>query len=156
MQRGQPRPRSQRQLRIGELIRHTLAQLIERGEAHDPGLTGIPITVTEVRVSPDLRNATAFVMPLGGSEREAVLESLNRAAPFFRRRIGKEIDLRRLPNLTFQIDLSFDAADRVDALLRMPVVSADIDEDDEDDEADEDEGDDADAADGDVPRGDGA
>jgi ribosome-binding factor A len=130
MQRGEPRSRSQRQLRIGELIRHALAQMLERGEAHDPGLAGVSITVTEVRVSPDLRNATAFVMPLGGANREAVLESLGRAAPFFRRRIGQEVDLRRLPNLSFQIDSSFDTADRIDALLRAPGVSADLDADD--------------------------
>lgn len=152
MQRGEPRPRSQRQLRIGELIRHALAQLLERGEAHDPGLAGISITVTEVRVSPDLRNATAFVMPLGGAGREGVLESLNRAAPFFRHRIGKEVDLRRLPNLSFQIDSSFDTADRIDALLRTPDVSADLEEDEWGDEAPDDAGED----DENRRRGDGA
>jgi len=132
MQRGEQRPRSQRQLRVGEVIRHALAQLLERGEAHDPGLTGVSITVTEVRVSPDLRNATAFVMPLGGAESDAVLKSLNRAAPFFRRRVGQAVDLRRLPNLSFEIDSSFDNANRIDALLRTPAVSADIDADADD------------------------
>ncbi len=129
MQRGESRSRNQRQLRVGEVIRHVLAQMLERGEANDPGLAGVSITVTEVRISPDLRNATVFVMPLGGANREAVVESLNRAAPFFRRRIGGEVDLRRLPNLSFQIDSSFDTADRIDALLRTPDVSADLDED---------------------------
>lgn len=126
MQRGETRSRSQRQLRVGELMRHVLAQMLERGEAHDPGLAGVSITVTEVRVSPDLRNATAFVMPLGGANREAVLQSLARAAPFFRRRLGQEIDLRRLPNLSFQLDSSFDTADRIESLLRTPDVSADL------------------------------
>ena len=126
MRQGAPRPRSQRQLRVGELIRHTLAQSLERGEAHDPGLAGVSVTVTEVRVSPDLRNATAFVMPLGGEDRDEIVASLNRAAPFFRRRIGAEIDLRRLPNLSFQLDASFDNANRIEALLRTPAVSADL------------------------------
>lgn len=126
MKRGESRPRSQRQLRIGEVIRHALAQLLERGEAHDPGLDGVSVTVTEVRISPDLRNATAFVMPLGGGDADAVLQSLNRAAPFFRRRIAEVVDLRRLPALSFQLDISFDNADRIDALLRTPVVAADV------------------------------
>lgn len=82
MKRGESKSRSQRQLRIGEVIRHVLVQLIDRGEANDPGLDGVSITVTEVRVSPDLRNATAFVMPLGGTGSDEILESLNRAAPF--------------------------------------------------------------------------
>jgi ribosome-binding factor A len=126
MGRGDTRPRGQRQLRVGELIRHALAQSLERGEAHDPGLVNASITVTEVRVSPDLRNATAFVMPLGGGDAEEVLQSLNRAAPFFRRRIGEEVDLRRLPNIAFELDSSFDNATHIDELLRMPSVSADI------------------------------
>ena len=126
MGRGETRARSQRQLRIGELIRHALAQSLDRGEAHDPGLTGASITVTEVRVSPDLRNATAFVMPLGGADGDVVVASLNRAAPFFRRRIGGAVDLRRLPNLSFELDFSFDNASHIDRLLRTPVVSADI------------------------------
>ncbi len=126
MGRGDIRSRGQRKLRVGELIRHALAQSLERGEAHDPGLAKASITVTEVRVSPDLRNATAFVMPLGGDDAEEVLQSLNRAAPFFRRRIGKEVDLRRLPNLVFALDSSFDNANYIDELLRKPSVSADI------------------------------
>lgn len=126
MKRGEPRPRSQRQLRIGEVIRHAIALLIERGEAHDPGLDGVSITVTEVRVSPDLRNATAFVMPLAGADRDEIIESLNRAAPFFRRRVAEAVDLRRLPTLSFELDVSFDNADYIDALLRTPVVAADV------------------------------
>ena len=127
MKRGEARSRSQRQLRVGEVIRHALAQTLERGEAHDPGLEGVSITVTEVRVSPDLRNATAFVMPLGGTDVGPVLESLTRAAPFFRRRIASEIDMRRLPALSFQLDQSFDNACHIDDLLRSPAVAADVD-----------------------------
>ena len=126
MKRGESKSRSQRQLRIGEVIRHVLVQLIDRGEANDPGLDGVTITVTEVRVSPDLRNATAYVMPLGGTGSEEVLESLNRAAPFFRRRVAAEVDLRRLPSLSFELDVSFDNADHIDTLLRSPAVAADV------------------------------
>jgi len=126
MKRGESKSRSQRQLRIGEVIRHVLVQLIDRGEANDPGLDGVSITVTEVRVSPDLRNATAFVMPLGGTGSDESLESLNRAAPFFRRRVAAEVDLRRLPSLSFELDATFDNADHIEALLRSPAVSADV------------------------------
>ena len=126
MKRGESKSRSQRQLRIGEVIRHVLVQIIDRGEAHDPGLDGVTITVTEVRVSPDLRNATAFVMPLGGKDSDEILASLNRASPFFRRRVASEVDLRRLPSLSFELDASFDNADHIDALLRSPAVSADV------------------------------
>lgn len=138
MKRGESRPRSQRQLRVGEVIRHALVQLLDRGEANDPGLDGVSVTVTEVRVSPNLRNATAFVMPLGGTDSEEILESLNRASSFFRHRIAGEIDLRRLPTLSFEIDDSFDNAGKIDALLRNPVVAADIqaaDPDVDDDES---------------------
>jgi ribosome-binding factor A len=126
MKRGESKSRSQRQLRIGEVIRHVLVKLIDRGEANDPGLDGVTITVTEVRVSPDLRNATAYVMPLGGAGSDEILVSLNRAAPFFRRRVAGEIDLRRLPSLSFELDVSFDNADHIEALLRSPIVSADV------------------------------
>lgn len=126
MKRGESRPRSQRQLRVGEVIRHALVQLLDRGEANDPGLDGVSVTVTEVRVSPNLRNATAFVMPLGGTGSDEILKSLNRASSFFRHRIAGEIDLRRLPTLSFELDDSFDNAGRIDALLRNPVVAADI------------------------------
>lgn len=126
MKRGESKSRSQRQLRIGEVIRHVLVQLIDRGEANDPGLDGVTITVTEVRVSPDLRNATAYVMPLGGAGSDEILVSLNRAAPFFRRRVAAEVDLRRLPSLSFELDATFDNADHIEALLRSPTVSADV------------------------------
>ena len=128
MKRGDSKSRSQRQLRVGEVIRHVLAQTLERGEAHDPGLDGVSITVTEVRISPDLRNATAFVMPLGGADAGPVLESLTRAAPFFRRRIAGEVDLRRLPALSFVLDDSFDNASHIDTLLRSPNVAADVED----------------------------
>lgn len=159
MKHGEPRGRSQRQLRVGEVMRHVIARMLERGEAHDPGLAGVSITVTEVRVSPDLRNATAFVMPLGGVGGDGddampgatLVETLNHAAPFFRRRLGEEIDLRRLPNLHFELDSSFDNATRIENLLRTPAVSADLATDRHDDP----DGDPEDPAAGDS-RGDGA
>lgn len=115
---------SQRQLRVGEELRHALAWLLERGEVHDPGLAGTTITVTEVRVSPDLRNATAFIVPLGGGDVPAILESLTRARPFLRRSIAKTVRLRRVPDLTFAADESFDTASRIDALLRQAGVTS--------------------------------
>ena len=127
MKRSGSKSRSQRQLRIGEVLRYALVRVLERGEARDPGLEGVSITVTEVQISPDFRNATAFVMPLGGTDADIVLESLTRAAPFFRRVVASEIDMRRLPALTFQLDHSFDNAGRVDVLLRSHTVVADLD-----------------------------
>lgn len=127
MKYSEPRDRSQRQLRVGEVIRHALVRALGRDLARDPGLQGVSITVTEVRVSPDLRNATAFVMPLGGADADSVIDSLTRAASFFRRCIASEIDMRRLPMIKFQLDHSFDNANRIDVLLRSPAVVADVD-----------------------------
>ena len=115
------RPPSQRQLRVGEQVRHVLSDLLARGEVHDPDVADHSITVTEVRISPDLRNATAFVLPLaataGDSETETILAGLGRAAPFLRGRIGKQLNLRFAPQLTFVRDDGFDRAARIDALL---------------------------------------
>ena len=95
------------------------SQSLERGEAHDPGLDGVSITVTEVRISPDLRNATAALScPSGGTDAGPVLETLARAVPFFRRRIAGEVDMRRLPTLSFQLDESFDNASHIDSCSR--------------------------------------
>lgn len=132
MKRKESSSRSQRQLRVGEVIRHALVRMLGRGEARDRGLEGVSITVTEVQISPDFRNATVFVMPLGGADTDRVLEGLTRAAPFFRRRIASEIDIRRLPALTFQLDRSFDNASRIDVLLRSPSVVADLDSEPDD------------------------
>ena len=112
---GLPGPR---QLRVGEVIRHALSHVLHRGEANDPGLDGVSVTVTEVRVSPDLRRATAFVMPLGGADAAELVANLRRAAPFLRRRIGKAVALKRLPELSFDLDSRFDNADRINALLQ--------------------------------------
>jgi len=109
---------SQRQLRVGEMLRHVIAGVIERGELRDPQAAGIPVTVTEVRVSPDMRNAIVFVVPLGGRDTATVVEALRRAAPFLRRRMAEEVTLKFLPALKFEADTAFEHATKIDKLLR--------------------------------------
>lgn len=111
------RPPSQRQLRVGEELRHVLAAVMERHELHDPMLAGIDVTVTEVRISPDLKNATVFVATMDHGGVEDTVVALDRASPFLRRRIGERVRLRHVPRLRFEADRSFDNADRIDALL---------------------------------------
>jgi ribosome-binding factor A len=122
------RGHSQRQLRVGEEIRHLLAELLERGGMRDPDLREASITVTSVDVSPDLRNATAFIMPLGGQDKERLLAAMKRAAPWFRARVSEKAGLRSAPDIRFQLDTTFDEADRIGSLLRRPDVARDIDE----------------------------
>ena len=119
---------SQRQLRVGEALRHALSDVLERGNLRDPAFRNISITVTEVRASPDLKNATAFVMPLGGEAADAIVEALGRAAPFLRSAIAKQVELRHVPRLQFKVDRSFGQADHIDALLRQPQVARDLGE----------------------------
>ena len=111
------RSASQRQLRVGELVRQGLADILQRGEVRHPDVLGVPITVTEVRMSPDLKAATAFVLPLGGEKTPEVLAGLRLSAPFLRGRVGREIKLRFAPTLRFEADPSFDAAEHIGALL---------------------------------------
>ena len=120
------RERSQRQLRVGELIRHALVEILMRGELRDPDLEGVSITVSEVRVSPDLKNATAFVMPLGGKEVPKVVEALKRAAPFLRRQVGASATMRYMPAISFVADEAFDEGAKIDALLRSAEISRDL------------------------------
>ena len=129
MPRPQAKAPSHRQLRVGEEIRHTLAQIIERGEVHDPAVSNQPLTVTQVSVSPDLKAATAYVIALGyGSEEmDEILFGLNRAKSFLRRCIAEKLQLRHTPRLSFSIDTSFDNAGRISALLHLPAVTRDID-----------------------------
>jgi ribosome-binding factor A len=117
---------TQRQLRVGEEIRHALARIFARGELHDPELAGADITVSEVRASPDLKAATVFVLPLGGEGTDRLIAALGRAAPAVRAMLAREVQLRFVPNLRFQPDRSFDNARRVEALLHDPVVARDI------------------------------
>ncbi len=123
---------SQRQLRVGEEIRHALSEILSREAFRDPDLQGGSVTVTEVRPAPDLRVATAFIVPLGGGDIERTVAALNRAAGFVRGKLGRMIHLKFLPTLHFEADRSFDAATRVDALLRDPRVARDLDPDPDD------------------------
>jgi ribosome-binding factor A len=119
-------PASQRQLRVGEEIRHILAQLLRPGELRDPALREANITVSEVRVSPDLRNATAYVMPLAGANSGEIMEGLRRSAPFLKSRLARALDLRHIPNLVFAVDSAFESAERIAALLASPAVERDL------------------------------
>ena len=126
MSKGDAKAPSQRQLRVGEELRHALAWILERGDIRDPGLGGIAVTVTEVGVSPDRGNATAFVIPLGGGDAEDVVAALNRAAPFLRRKISEAVKLNYLPGFNFIAAQSFDQAGRIDDLLKDPSVARDL------------------------------
>ncbi len=125
---------STRPLRVGEEIRHVLALILGRGELRDPALAGQSITVSEVRVAPDLMRATVFVTPLGGGDVAAVVAALNRAAPFLRGQIAKAVQLRRAPELGFVPDTSFDYAHRMEEALRDPAVRRDVESDRDDQE----------------------
>ena len=111
------RPVSQRQLRVGAELRHVLSQIISRGELNDPELRGLPVTVSEVRISPDLSRATVFVTQLGGGGSDKIEKALGRATPFLRRQIASRVHLRRVPNLSFERDTSFDYAERIGNIL---------------------------------------
>ena len=117
---------TQRQLRVGEELRHLLAGILGRHELRDPALHDAAVTVTEVRISPDLKNATAFVMPLGGTHVPEVLAALERGAGFMRSLIARELDLRYVPALRFMLDTTFDHASRIEALLHRPDIERDI------------------------------
>ena len=117
---------SQRQLRVGELIRRTLSSVLARGDVHDPDLTAMSITVGEVRTSPDLKIATVYVMPLGGAGRAQAIEALKRNRGELRHQIMREITLKYAPDLRFVIDESFDRMDETRALLARAEVRRDI------------------------------
>jgi len=119
---------SQRQLRVGELIRRTLSDVLMRGDIHDPDLSGRSITVGEVRTSPDLKVATAFVLPLGGRDVEVTLEALNRNRGELRRMVGKALTLKFAPELRFRVDETFDRIDEARDLFADPKVSRDVSE----------------------------
>ena len=126
MSKPQGGSRSQRQNKVGELLRHAVAEVLARGELRDPDLKGVSVTVTQVSVSPDLRNATAWVMPLGGQDTEKVEAALNRCSRYVRGQISRMVQLRYAPHVRFSIDTSFDTADRIGALLRQPTVQKDL------------------------------
>jgi len=118
---------SQRQLRVGEMIRHALATILMRSEIADPDLEGQDVTVTEVRVSPDLRNATAFVIPFAKGDPRVLKTALIRNQRFLRGELARRVELKYMPRLSFQIDESFDQADRIETILRSPEVKRDLD-----------------------------
>jgi ribosome-binding factor A len=118
---------TQRQLRVGEEIRHLLSALFARGEFRDPELADAQLTVSEVRISPDLKNATAFVSRLGRSDVEALLPALKRAAPYVRGELAKGLRLRIVPQISFQPDIAIEYAMHVDKLLKAPEVARDLD-----------------------------
>jgi ribosome-binding factor A len=126
-------PPGQRQLRVGERIRHILAAVLQRGELRDPMLADASlITVTAVDIGPDLKHATAYVMPLGGKNADGVIEALNRAAGYFRAEVGPELDLRYAPKISFRLDNSFEQAEHIEKLLRQDRVRKDTAPDDDD------------------------
>ena len=133
-QRNQQTGPSQRALRAGELVRHALAEILSRGEVHDPVLEGHMITVPEVRMSPDLRLATVFVMPLGGRDQTDVIAALDRNKKFLRTEVAHRVNLKFAPDLRFQIDTSFEEAARIERLLHSPEVARDLEPGQADDE----------------------
>ncbi len=119
---------SQRQLRVAEVIRRALSDVLARGDLHDPELAHVSVTVGEVRMTPDLRHATVFVLPLGGVNTEGVLKALERNRIEIRRAVTAQIGLKFSPELSFRPDLSFDRMDRTRDLLRSDAVRRDLDE----------------------------
>ncbi|MEL7100387.1 MAG: 30S ribosome-binding factor RbfA [Pseudomonadota bacterium] len=117
---------SQRQLRVGELIRRTLAEVLARGDVHDPELNRMSITVGEVRTSPDLKIATAYVLPLGGQGQDEVIGLLARNKSELRRMVGKKLALKFSPDLRFQLDETFDRMDETRRMLSDDVVQRDV------------------------------
>lgn len=129
---NKPTGPSQRQLRVGELVRHALAQLFSRGEINDDLVSGSVITVPEVRMTPDLKLANCYIMPLGGEKADEIAEALNRHKKFIRGHIAPAIDLKYAPEFRFFVDNTFDEFGRIDALLRSDRVKRDLEADGDD------------------------
>lgn len=122
---------SQRQLRVGELVRHALAEMITRGDVHDPVIEGHMITIPEVKVTADLRLATVYVMPLGGKDADNVVAAFERHKKYLRTEIAHRINLKFAPDLRFRVDDRFAEAERIDRLLNSPEVKRDLDQGDD-------------------------
>jgi ribosome-binding factor A len=127
--KSQSGPPSQRQLRVGELIRHKLAEMLTRGEIHDDVIASHVITVPEVRLSPDLKLATAFVVTLGDTDIKEVLAALERNKRYIRAELAQAVNLKFAPDIRFRRDETFEEASRIDALLASAKVRQDIDKD---------------------------
>jgi ribosome-binding factor A len=123
---------SQRQLRVGELVRHAVADILGRGGVHDPVLEGHLVTVPEVRMSADLRLATIYVMPLGGRDTNDVIAALDRNKKFLRGEVARRVNLKFAPDIRFRVDERFDEAERIEKLLRTPAVQRDLDDNNDD------------------------
>ena len=117
---------SQRQLRGGELVRRAVSDIIAEGHINDPAVAGVPVTVTEARMSPDMRHATVFIAALQQADREEVARGLNRAAGFIQKELGRQIELKFTPKLRFEADDRFEEAQHVDELLDSPGVKRDL------------------------------
>ena len=120
---------AQRQLRVGEIMRHAIANILSQGGVHDPVLETNLITVPEVKMSPDLKLATVYVMPLGGKNTELVLKALAANKGFLRTEAARRVNLKFAPDLRFRIDERFDEAERIEKLLRTPAVQRDLQQD---------------------------
>ena len=117
---------SQRQLRVGETVRHAIADILSHGSVHDADLEGHIVTVPEVRMSPDLKLATIYVMPLGGRDTEIVIAALDRNKKYLRGEIARRVNLKFAPDIRFRVDERFDEAERIEKLLRTPAVQRDL------------------------------
>ena len=129
-QQSSAEQQSVRVLKVGERVRHILSELLARGEAHDDTLRATNISVTEVRMSPDLRQAKVYAKPLLGEDEAAVLKALRTNTAFFQKEVAQRLGLKFAPKLQFRADESFDEADRIESLLDDPRVKRDLDEDD--------------------------
>jgi ribosome-binding factor A len=125
-QKGTAPGGSQRQLRVGEAVRHAIADILAQGHVHDPDLEGRIITVPEVRMSPDLKLATIYVMPLGGRDTDIVIAALERNKKFLRGEVAQRVNLKFAPDVRFRLDERFDEAERIEKLLRTPAVQRDL------------------------------
>src|SRR6476646_5380734 len=128
---------SQRQLRVGEQVRHAIAEILAQGSVHDADLEGHIITVPEVRMSPDLKLATIYVMPLGGRDTELIITALDRNKKFLRGEVARRVNLKFAPDLRFRVDERFDEAERIEKLLRTPAVQKDLEQDPDSDREEE-------------------
>src|ERR1700681_4604764 len=120
---------SQRQLRVGEIVRHAIADILSQGGVHDPVLDKHLITVPELRMSPDLKLATIYVMPLGGRDTDVVLAALEHNKTFLRGEVARRVNLKFAPDIRFRVDDRFDEAERIEKLLRTPAVQRDLEQD---------------------------
>src|ERR1700732_4442838 len=125
---------SQRQLRVSETVRHAIADILSHGSVHDPALEGHIITVPEGRMTPELKLATIYVMPLGGRDTDVVIAALERNKKFLRGEVARRVNLKFAPDVRFRVDERFDEAERIEKLLRTPAVQKDLAPDSQDSE----------------------